>query len=90
MYDEKMESFDDGQVKEIIQIGIEGEFTRGDNGAVLVDTVEKKTVYLLTHEFQPLQFQEQLNDLISEEKQFLYVVVKDASNMHIVKIPKGI
>lgn len=77
-------------MKAIMQVGILGESARGDNGAVLVDKESSEMVYLLSHEFDPPQFREQLNDLLSDDNhQHIFVVFKDKDAMHINKIPKG-
>lgn len=78
-------------VERVIEVGIVGEQRRGDNGAVLVDAETNDIVYLLSHEFQPLAFQNQLNELLSEDNQkHIFIVHKDKDAMHISKIPKGI
>ena len=67
-------------MNEIIEIGIRGEQARGDNGAVL-----------LSHEFKPSTFGDQLNELLSEdERAHIFVVHKTKDAMHISKIPRGL
>lgn len=82
---------DQDTVNTILQVALQGEQARGDNGAVLVDTDEKTIVYLLTHEFKPEQFSSKLEDMLSEDgKQYFYIVHKTSDTMHVSKLPKGI
>ena len=78
-------------MNEIIEIGIRGEQARGDNGAVLFDEENSSIVYLLSHEFKPSTFGDQLNELLSEdERAHIFVVHKTKDAMHISKIPRGL
>ena len=73
----------------IIHTAINGEKSRGDNGAVLVDTENSTIVYLLTHEFQPDNFREKLEDLLSEDNnQHIFVVFKSKTDMHVSKMAR--
>lgn len=77
------------QMKMIISTGIMGEQTRGSNGAVLIDDESSDIVYLLSHEFKPIQFAEKLNELLTDDNNVhLFVVTKTKDSMHISKIPK--
>ena len=79
------------EVQHIIQIALQGEALRGDNGAVLIDNDHTEPVYLLSHEFQPQEFSEQLNELLTEdERKHIFVVYKMKDAMHISKIPRGV
>ena len=76
-------------VQSIIQIAIEGEKCRGDNGAVLIDDESSQILYLLSHEFKPVEFSEQLNDLLSEDNSVhIFIVHKVNDSLHISKIPR--
>ena len=76
-------------VQAIIRIAIEGEKIRGDNGAVMIDEETSQMVYLLSHEFKPPQFSEQLNELLSEDNSVhIFVVHKVDNSFHISKIPR--
>jgi hypothetical protein len=77
-------------VKEkIIETATQGEFSRGSNGAVMLDQDSKDVVYLLTNEFQPREFQEKLEDMLSEDgREYFYIVIKNEKEMHITKIKK--
>lgn len=75
-------------LQKIVHTGIQGEFARGDNGAVMVDGDD--IVYLLENEFQPDDFREKLADMLSEDgRQHLFVVLKKDDVLHVHKIPKG-
>ncbi len=72
----------------ILEVALEGEKSRGDNGAVLVDN--EHVVYLLSHEFQPSDFRQQLEELLSEDDRVhIFIVHKNDDAMHISKIPRG-
>ena len=76
-------------VQRIVEVALEGEHRRGDNGAVLIDKTNDAIVYLLSHEFQPAQFRTQLESLLSDDRhKHIFVVHKDDSHMHITKIPR--
>ena len=85
-----LEQYDRSKMELIIRTAIEGEHARGDNGAVLLDDESSDVVYLLAHEFKPLQFSEQLSDLLSEDnRKHMFVVLKTKDAMHISKIPRS-
>jgi hypothetical protein len=85
-----LQKFDNGKIQMIIQTALNGEHARGDNGAVLIDEETSELVYLLSHEFKPVQFSEQLNDLLSEDKRVhIFVVLKTKDAMHISKLPRS-
>jgi hypothetical protein len=43
----------------------------------------------LTNEFQPREFQEKLEDMLSEDgREYFYIVIKNEKEMHITKIKK--
>ena len=76
-------------VQNIIRIAIEGEKSRGDNGAIMIDEETSQIVYLLSHEFQPSDFSEQLNDFLSEDNGVhIFIVHKINNSLHISKIPR--
>lgn len=75
----------------VVKIALNGEYARGNNGAVLIDETSNDMVYLLSHEFAPSDFSETLSEMLSEDgHSFLYVVHKTSEAMHISKIPRGI
>jgi len=79
------------EVEYILKVALNGEQARGDNGAVLVDTETQDVVYLLTHEFKPSNFSEQLEELLSEDgRANIFVVHKTKDSFHVSKIPRGI
>jgi len=86
-----MENFEKEMVEKIIQTGLQGEFIRGDNGAVLVDQDSGDIVYLLSHEFKPQDFCSKLEELLSDDnRKHIFVVVKTNDALHISKIPRGV
>tara|TARA_B100000482_G_scaffold68970_1_gene48389 strand:+ start:2487 stop:2747 length:261 start_codon:yes stop_codon:yes gene_type:complete len=86
-----MQNFEKEMTDEIIQVGLQGEYARGDNGAVLVDQDSKEIVYLLSHEFKPNNFSLKLQELLSEDyRKHVFVVVKTNDALHISKIPRGV
>ena len=75
--------------QKIIAIALQGEHIRGNNGAVLIDTVSDDVVYLLTHEFKPQTFCDKLQDMLSEDgNEYIYIVHKEEKAMHISKIKR--
>ena len=75
--------------QKILQIAMQGEHARGNNGAVLIDTVSNDVVYLLTHEFKPETFCDKLQDMLSEDgNEYIYIVHKEEKAMHISKMKR--
>ena len=83
---------DKQQVTEaIIKTAMQGESFRGTNGAVLFDLSSNDMVYLLTYEFEPIEFRERLEEMLSDDGHvYMYIVHKDNENMHVSKIPRGV
>lgn len=87
-----MARMDDETRKKIYEVAARGEYDHGSDGVVMYEPELEETMriqWVRLSDVKPLDFQEQLRDLLSEEsKLFAFVMQVEGPAAHLWKIPR--
>ena len=74
----------------VYRVALEGERTRGDGGAILINREKETIAYVLLHEVPNDELREVIGDMLTDEgRRYFFVLEESERNVHIWKMDKA-